>query len=235
MPVPTFEPILLPLLQLVADGQPHRLSDLIEQVSDHFTLTTAERSDMLASGTRRIASNVNWARTDLGKAGLIERVARGSIRITSAGRALLQEKPGSLNRRFLSERYASHAEFTRRVTPARPALGDGAGEVSPSSIAQVVALVETPEEAIDRSHRTLQESLVDELLERIRVNSPTFFERLVVQVLLAMGYGGSMSDAGQVLGRTGDGGIDGVIKETSLVSTPSTSRRSAGMEPLAGP
>ena len=89
MPVPKFEPIMLPLLKLLADGEPRHMSELIEAISDHFNLTPAERGEMLASGTRRIASNVNWARTDLGKAGLIERVSRGRVRLTDAGRVFL--------------------------------------------------------------------------------------------------------------------------------------------------
>jgi len=186
------------------------MSDLIEMVSDEFDLTPVERGEMLASGTRRIASNVNWARTDLGKAGLIERVSRGSVRITDEGRRLLQEEPSVLTRRVLSQRYPKHAAFTGLSAP------NMSTSPLPAATTETLLVAEAPEESIDRAFQTIQQSLAEDLIDRMKTSSAAFFERLVVQVLLAMGYGGSVPDAGQVLGRTGDGGIDGVIKEDKL-------------------
>lgn len=102
MPIPDFETVLSPLLTLFADGQPRHMADVIESIANHFNLTPAERNETLATGTRRIASNVGWARTDLGKAGLIERVSRGTWKITDAGRQLLSEDHDRLTRRTLA-------------------------------------------------------------------------------------------------------------------------------------
>lgn len=215
MPVPDFESVMLPLLKIFSDGHPRHMANVIEQVADHFCLTAAERNETLATGTRRIASNTGWARTDLGKAGLLERVTRGTWRITNAGRELLAENPDRLTRRYLSSRYPSHAAYTGQVAassvPATPVVSTPPTPPSPPTVP-----AETPEETIDRAHLLLQASLTEDLLDRIKANTPAFFERLVIQLLLAMGYGGSMADAGQVLGRSGDGGIDGVINEDKL-------------------
>lgn len=216
MPVPDFESVLSPLLTLFADGEPRHMADVIESIANHFNLTSAERNETLATGTRRIASNVGWARTDLGKAGLLERVTRGTWKITDAGRQLLSEDHDRLTRRYLSGRYPSHAAYTRKVAPTAPTAAPTAATATIQTQGSALAVTETPEETINRAQETLQATLADDLLERIKANSPAFFERLVIDLLLAMGYGGSRSDAGQVLGRSGDAGIDGVINEDRL-------------------
>ncbi len=206
---------MLLLLRIFANGQPHRMKDVIEQVADHFALTASERAETLDAGTRRIVSNVGWARTDLGKAGLLVSVSRGTWCITDLGRELLNDPPDRLSRKYLSSRYPSHAAYASPATsPSTPIkLGTPAAAVATSPS---FAPVETPEETISRAHRVLQAALADELLEQIKANSPSFFERLVIQLLLAMGYGGSVANAGQVLGQSHDGGIDGVINEDKL-------------------
>jgi restriction system protein len=215
VPVPDFESVMLPLLKLFADGQPHRTGDVIEQIADYFGLTPSERQETLDAGTRRIASNVGWARTDLGKAGLLTSVSRGTWRITNLGHELLKENPERLTRRFLSNRYPSHAAY---ASPA-PAAAPRTRPSVPANISATVLSpvpVETPDETISRAYRVLQAALADELLEQIKANTPAFFERLVVKLLLTMGYGGSAEDAGRVLGGSHDGGIDGLIHEDKL-------------------
>lgn len=208
MPVPDFQSITLPLLQLLKDGAAHRLSDVTEQIADQFQLTEAERSELLPSGQRRLLNRVAWARTYMGKAGLLEGVGRGSMRITPRGQELLAEHPSRIDIRLLS-RYPEFVTFRERSTSTPASVEEPQGEPT-------VLSSETPEELIDKAHRQLQAALADELLVRIKAQSPRFFEKLVLELLVAMGYGGTLQDAAQVVGQSGDGGIDGVIKEDKL-------------------
>ncbi len=208
MPVPDFQSITLPLLQLLRNGDTQRLSDLTERLADQFQLTESERSELLPSGQRRLLNRVAWARTYMAKAGLLEGVERGSMRITDRGRALLAEHPPRIDMRLLS-RYPGFVAFRERSAAGEAPAGvpqtEGPGLVSA-----------TPEDLIEQAHRQLQAALADELLNRIKAQSSRFFEKLVLELLVAMGYGGSLQDAAQVVGQSGDGGIDGVIKEDKL-------------------
>jgi restriction system protein len=208
MAVPDFQSIMLPLLQALQDGQTHRYADVAEQLADHFQLTESERLELLPSGAqRRFLNRVGWARTYLAKAALLAGVERGSIQITNAGRSLLAEHPQRIDIRFLN-RYPEFVAFRERTVQPPPKNGPGTDDGGVSS--------ETPQELIERAHRQLQATLAEELLATIKTQSPGFFEKLVLQLLLAMGYGGTLQDAAQVVGQTGDGGIDGVIKEDKL-------------------
>jgi restriction system protein len=166
--VPDFQSIMLPLLRQLNDGQAHHMSDLTDQIADHFTLTEVERVEPLPSGQPRLANRVAWARTYMGRAGLLERVARGTIRITERGRALLAEQPSRIDSGVLS-RYPEFVAFRERSAPVHPA----------------VTAAETPEELIEQAHRQLQTALADELLTRIKELSPRFFERLVLDLLVS--------------------------------------------------
>jgi len=182
------------------------MSDLIERLASEFHLSSEERSALLPSGASRVfASRVGWARTYLGKAGLLETPARGAIRLTLRGKGLLEEAPVRVDSQVLL-RYPEFVAFKER-TPSIPVVPSNAG---------ADAIVETPDEAMGRAHTQLQESLIDDVMSRIRGSSPKFFEKLVLDVLVAMGYGGSLQDAARVVGQSGDGGIDGVIKEDKL-------------------
>jgi restriction system protein len=202
--IPDYQGYMLPLLKAIADGEEHALRDVTRKLADDFGLTDPERQELLPSGQQTILSNrVSWAKTYLKKAGLIIQPARGRIRITPDGKAALAKSPTRIDNDFLSQ-YPAFLAFFHKV-PAAP---------DPSSKAEDGG--ETPEEALESSYQALRASLADELLERLRICSPRFFERLVVQLLVAMGYGGSLADAGQAVGRSGDGGIDGIIKEDKL-------------------
>lgn len=214
MSIPDYQTLMLPVLETLSDGKEHVLRDLIGQISDRLGLTDEERQRLLPSGQQTfIANRVSWARTFLKKAGLVTSIGRGRIQLTDEGRKLLAEKPAKIDIALL-ERYPSFVEFkqTRRDASETDATDVGAIKVQPIPSTPD----ETPEEAIETAYRDLRAALADELLERVRSCSPQFFERLVVELLVAMGYGGSLADAGKAVGRTGDDGVDGIIKEDKL-------------------
>lgn len=198
MTVPDFQTIMLPLVMLASDGRERPLSDAFNELADRFNLTTAEREELLPSGRqRRFENRVRWARSYLTKAGLLESPRRGSFKITTRGQDVLQENPTSINIKFL-ERFPEFVEF-------RTATRD-----------TTTVDAETPEELIESSFSRLRASLADDLLQQVKTASPQFFEELVVELLVAMGYGGSRRDAGRAVGRSGDDGIDGIINEDKL-------------------
>jgi restriction system protein len=202
--IPDYQGCMMPLLRAVANGEDHTLRDLVRRLADEFGLTDGERQESLPSGQQTVLSNrVAWAKTYLKKAGLIVQPARGHVRITPEGKAALAKNPDRIDNEFLAQ-YPSFLPFFGKA----PAAPDHPPETEDRG--------ETPEESLETSFRILRTSLADELLERLKTCSPPFFERLVVQLLVAMGYGGSLADAGQAVGRSGDGGIDGIIKEDKL-------------------
>ena len=211
MSIPDYQSLMLPLLELAADGQEHALRDAVEALSDRLGLTDAERAELLPSGSARvIASRVAWARTYLKQAGLLDSPRRGMFCITSLGRTLLAQKPARVDNAVLDQ-YESFRAFKARSKP------DSEAESASSVANAATPLVEsTPEDAMAQAYERVRTQLEAELLEQVKSSSPSFFERLVVDLLVAMGYGGSRQDAGRALGKSGDGGIDGVIKEDRL-------------------
>lgn len=204
MSVPGFQEILLPLLKLAQDGRDHRTSDVIAVLADEFGLSDAERLERLQSGKQsRFANRVGWARTYLSKAGLIESSGYGSFRITERGKSVLADGVASINMAYL-ERFPEFLEF-RAGTPK------SGGQDEPKSASE-----EAPEEIIQTAHAQLMRALEEDLLEQVKRRSPAFFETLVIDLLVRMGYGGSRAEAGERIGRSGDGGIDGIIKEDKL-------------------
>ncbi len=209
MTIPNFQEIFWPLLQLAGDGKEHSLREATKAIADHFAMSDEERRQLLPSGRQTvIVSRVSWARTYLVKAGLLESPRRGYFRITPRGQEVLRHPPETLNVSFLLARYPEFVVFHRGNT--RQIKG-------PSVSSEVEEKAEqTPEEIIEAAYRKIQEQLAAELLESIRSSSPAFFEQLVVDLLVKMGYGGSREDAGRAIGRQGDEGIDGVINEDRL-------------------
>jgi len=207
MPIPDFQNLMLPLLQIAADGAEHRLSDVIEALAQQFQLSEAERAELLPSGIQpRFDNRVGWARTHLGKAGLLESSRRGWFRISERGKATLAQKPTRIDTAFLSQ-YPEYLAFRSRGRAAENSVAAGG---------EAVDEVASPEERLEASYQALRGTLAQELLEKVKQVSPRFFERLVVDLLVAMGYGGSRRDAGQAIGRSSDGGIDGIINEDRL-------------------
>ncbi|WP_448560950.1 restriction endonuclease [Trichothermofontia sp.] len=199
---------MLPLLHLAADRQEHSLRDAIEQLADQFALTTDECQALLPSGRQATFDNrVGWARTYLKKAGLLRSTKRGYFQITDRGYEILASNPAEINIKFLQQ-------FEEFITFRVASRKEKDEEQPPNSL--IPAAQGTPEEELENAFQKLNENLATELLQTIKDCSPAFFERLVVDLLVAMGYGGTRKDAGQTIGRSGDGGIDGVIKEDRL-------------------
>lgn len=203
MAIPDYETLMLPLLQLAtkANGQELRLSDAADVLAERFRLTDKERTELLPSGgTFKFASRVSWARTYLQKAGLLEAPRRGYFRLTARGATVLKQSPAKIDNKLL----AQFEEF--KAFQGKKRVRNGSE----------VAAKETPIESMSSFYQQYREALAFDLIERVKRCSPQFFERLVIQVLIKMGYGGSVKDAGEALGKTGDGGIDGVIREDKL-------------------
>jgi restriction system protein len=209
MAVPDFQTLMLPVLQLAHDGSEHSVRQATDQLADHFQLTADERDELLPSGRqRRFSNRVAWAVGYLKQAGLLASPSRGHYRIAPAGLELLVAPPSRITIRFLSDRYPSFREFRSRAGKGGPKT-DGAG-------ADEGGGDETPEELMESAARTLQAALERDVLERVKDASPAFFEQLVLRLLVAMGYGGGLEERGEHLGRGGDEGVDGVIKEDML-------------------
>lgn len=208
MSIPDYQSIMLPLLKFAGDGKDHSLHEAIDYLAEIFSLSPEELSALLPSGQQPIFTNrIGWARTYLTKAGLLEHVKRGVFHISPTGLDILKSNPTSINVAFL-ERFPSFIEF--REAHRKP-------KAEPTGIPGVPANdQETPEETLERAYIGIREALAQEILLRVSKSSPEFFERLVVELLVKMGYGGTRQDAGERIGQSGDGGIDGIIKEDRL-------------------
>ncbi len=208
MAIPDYQTVMLPLLDCVSDGKEHHIRDAIGALADQFNLSEAERSQLLPSGKQPTFNNrVSWAGTYMKEAGLIEKPRRGYLKITDRGLSLLEEKPEAINSKFL-ERYDEFVAFREKSRkPTKP---------HPPKATEREEDGQTPLEAIETAYQTIRSSLATELLQQIKGCSPGFFENLVVEVLVKMGYGGTRKDAGEVIGKSGDEGIDGVINEDRL-------------------
>jgi restriction system protein len=209
MAIPDFQTIMLPFVQTLGDGQTWTMKELTERLAIHFNLTDSERHELLPSGSQTVFSNrVAWAKSHLKNAGLIANPIRGKVTIAEVGRQILQENPGTINCKFLKQ-FPSYLKFINAVP-----TGDSLTETS-STDEIVIEGSQTPLELIESSFQTLRKETEEELLSKLKTCSPSFFERVVVQLLRAMGYGGVTGD-GSVTGQSGDGGIDGIIKEDKL-------------------
>jgi restriction system protein len=207
MTMPGFQDMMLPVLEFTADGLEHKLRELIEETADRFDLGEAERSQLLPSGQQTVVQNrVAWARTYLVKAGLLDSTRRGYVRITDKGRQLLANAPGHIDVAYLRANYPAIKEFIS-------GSGSSNDVIKPPSPPDDDR---TPEERLEQSYLHLRNELVEELLTQVKDLAPVAFERLVVELLVKMGYGGSLKDAGRAVGQSGDGGIDGIIKEDRL-------------------
>ncbi|TAD89315.1 MAG: restriction endonuclease [Alphaproteobacteria bacterium] len=208
MAIPDFQTLMLPVLQACAAGE-IRAADLVEALAKRFDLTVDEQAALLPSGRQTtFANRTHWAISYLGKAGLVERTRRAHYRVTARGQQVLATSPPRIDIKFLGQ-FPEFQSF--RETPDRDhaaPLTSAAPEASP---------VLTPDEVMRRAHQQLEDALAEELLQRIWTSTPKFFESLVVRLLVAMGYGGSVTDVSKALvGGPGDGGIDRVIDQDAL-------------------
>lgn len=208
MTIPDYQSIMLPLLELASDGTDHPLKEATEAISNTFKLTEEERNRRLPSGLKTyIYDRINWACTYMKQAGLLTSAKRGFFRITERGQRVLKERPGQINVEYL-EQFKEFMEFRQRKGTKK--TGDVASRIEMNSNHG------TPEERLEAAYAEIRNELGREILEKIKECSPEFFERLVVELLLKMGYGGSRQDAGEAVGKSGDEGIDGIIKEDRL-------------------
>lgn len=201
MSIPGWQSLILPFLNILKDGNEHTLTEIREKLSDHFQLTEAERNEPLSSGRRsKFDNRVRWVRTFLRKAGLLEIVARATYKLTERGAEILKKDPNEINVQFI-EQFSEPQEFQTVAKPNGP---------------KEEASQQTPEEVLENSYQKIRNALAEEILDVILTCSPKFFEKLVVDLLLAMGYGGFRKEAGQTVGKSGDAGIDGFIHEDKL-------------------
>ena len=208
MAIPDYQTLMLPLLRLAADQQEHKFRDAVEMLAQEFSLSDQERSELLPSGSQPVFHNrVGWARTYLKQAGLLESPRRGFFKIAQPGINLLQSNPSEVDNSTL-ETYPAFIEFKGRRRESADDQPAASGSEPFSS--------QTPEDALASAYRKLRADIESELLDTVKQASSSFFERVVIDLLVQMGYGGNRQDAASAVGKSGDEGIDGIINEDRL-------------------
>lgn len=203
--IPDYQSLMLPLLRLVSDRQEYKFRDIVDILATQFNLSDDEKKELLTSGQQPIFDNrVGWAKTYLKKAGLLDTPKRATIVITQRGLEVIKQNPERINARFLRQ-FSEFVEFqtTKRDTSEEEQTAD---EID----------TQTPEETLETAYRKIRKSLALEILSKVIEQPSGFFEKLVVELLVKMGYGGSFKEAGKAIGKSGDEGIDGTIKEDKL-------------------
>ncbi len=204
MPLPGFQDVMTPILNVLADGEPRRLRDVVAPVAQHFKLTGAELQAKIPSGRKTIIyDRIGWACTYLRKAGLLTSPKRGVVAIADRGREMMAKHPNRVDVRLL------------RQFPEFRQFHEGEGEEDSPAAGEAKEPL-TPHEGLEDAYRHLRRAIEDELLDHLQAATAQFFERTVVELLVRMGYGGSLEDAGRAVGQSHDGGIDGIIKEDRL-------------------
>lgn len=212
MPIPDFQLVMRPLLELLSDSADHGMQDTVDAMARALNLSDDEVRYLLPSGKGQFRNRVSWGQFYLKKAGLIDSPRRGVYRITEAGRKYLKDHEGPITYQLL-KREPTFQLYLDAVA------ADGTGDLEPSSAPVGIPSIPnelTPEEMLDRSHRQLTARLATELLERIMQSTPDFFERLVLDLMGKLGYGGFRRDALEHVGTSGDGGVDGIVREDTL-------------------
>lgn len=204
--IPDFQTLMLPVLKEAARGEV-RVGATVERLADAFALTPNQRADLLPSKRQTtFANRIHWAKSYLGKAGLIESTKRGHFKITDQGRVVLARDPKRIDINYLKQ-FPPFLAFRKAA---------GETDASGSSSTQLEESALTPDEQMRQARDRIEVDLAQDILTKIIAAPPEFFEIVVVKLLTGMGYGGSVSDAGRALGRSGDGGVDGVIDEDAL-------------------
>jgi restriction system protein len=212
MTIPDYQSLMLPVLVAAADGEV-RVGAVVEQLAEKIGLSDEEKAQLLPSGRQTLFANrVHWAKTYMAQAGLVENTRRGYFQITSRGQQALAGNPPYIDNAFLNQ-FEEFQEFKKR---GREELSEPLAK-EPSQPGDITSETSTPDEIMRRAHAQIDAALAQELLTQVRAAPPDFFERLIVDLLLSMGYGGSRADkAGRKLGRSGDDGVDGVIDQDAL-------------------
>lgn len=204
MPIPTFEAIMFPLLNCIRDGNIHINKNVEKELAATFNLSEKERSEILQSGKQtRFNNRFGWAVVYLKKAGLITSDKRGTCKITEKGLNVLKENPDKIDVSYLKQ-FQEFNQFLSKIS-----------KKDEEETANIIT-DKNPEELLEDNYNIIHSTLADELIEKVKSCSPEFFERLVIDLIVGMGYGGSRQDAGKAVGKKGDGGIDGIIKEDRL-------------------
>lgn len=206
MPVPGFQEFMLPMMKICSDGKEHNIHEIIEDMKKNLLVSDSDANILIPSGTQTVLNNrVTWARTYLIKAGLLEFTRRTYCIITERGKEALRESPSRIDIRYL-KRYPEFLEFhdAKRMKPGIP------------NDKEIVRDLITPDEKMEDAYEEMRDSLAEQIVSNAKRCSPAFFERLVVELLVKMGYGGSWRDAARAVGQSGDGGVDGIIDEDRL-------------------
>jgi restriction system protein len=212
MTVPDYQSLMLPVLTITTNEEV-RFGDVVDRLADQLGLTPEDRGELLQSGRQTVFNNrVHWAKTYLAKAGLLESTRRGHFRTTPRGQQVLASRPSRIDVSFLDQ-FPEFQEFKARsrASQTKPVTGTG-----PTDLVEIDGKTETPDEVMRAAHKQIESALALDLLDRIRAAPPEFFERLIVNLLLSMGFGGSVADAGRALGGSGDDGVDGVVDQDAL-------------------
>jgi restriction system protein len=216
MAVPDFQSLMLPFLEYVRDGKPHPIREIYSGIADQMGLSEAELTELLPSGHQsKYRNRLSWAGIYLRKAGLLQSPLRGVYQLTPRGEAVLNENHQKINIAVLNN-FAEFKEFRQKQQTKKSEISESNALALEEGSESSESDAQTPEEMLEFGYQTLRDALAQEVLERVKQTSPLFFETLVVELLVKMGYGGSRQDAGKAVGRTGDGGIDGIIKEDKL-------------------
>lgn len=207
MPIPTYEDLMLPFLKYISDGREYSFRDIVDFLAKEFNLTEEEKRELLPSGTQAVFDNrAGWGKTHLKKAGLLCYPKRGYSKITDKGLEALNQNLDRIDNKYLMQ-LPEFAEFYKSSSNGKDKIQD---------VSTLTGTEKTPEETLEYLITDIENQLADELLEKIKSNSPELFEKLVVDLLLKMGYGSSRQDILQSAGKSGDEGIDGIIKEDEL-------------------
>jgi len=205
--VPDYQTLMRPVLAASVNGEV-RIADVVKQLAEKFDLSEEERSEVLPSGKQtRFSNRANWAKSYLKQAGLVKVTGRGRYVITKRGKSALDDKGAKINRNYL-EQFEEYQSFRARSKNNDPITQSASSELDFSG--------STPDEMLRAAHKQINVSIAEDLIDRVRIASPAFFESLIVDLLVAMGYGGTSEDPGRTLGQTGDGGVDGVIDQDPL-------------------
>jgi len=211
MAIPDFQSFFVPVLRATADGKEHTSSEVRERVAVELNLVPEDLDQKLPSGAQTVFANrATWSTVYLTKAGALRRPRRGTFQITERGLQLLDQYPTRFTKQALNV-YPEFVAFSKGQSTE-----NGRSEEKASSVQVGDDSARTPEEDLLSAYQLLRNALANEVLDAVRKSTPRFFEELVVDLLVAMGYGGSVADAGKAVGRRGDDGIDGIIKEDKL-------------------
>jgi restriction system protein len=203
MPIPDYQSLMLPVLEVSSDNQEHSLRETIQILANKFELSDSEKRELLPSGAQPVFDNrVGWARTYLKKAGLLNSTKRGFFKITDRGQEVLKTNPKIVNNELLKQ-FPEFLEFQNRTKE----------QTQETTISKQD---KTPEELLEETYQEIRKGLAEDILSQVKEVAPSYFEKLVVDLLVRMGYGGSLRDAGRAIGKSGDEGIDGIIKEDRL-------------------